>query len=297
MGGTTPRTFGHADCHCTIGWADPDREIGLPYQRQPGRRSAAAGGGTQRPHDQSLPMRTVIVTGAGSGIGASTAARFVSLGDHVYAADITTNETPPGSTPVECDVTDPVSVESAIRLAVAETGRLDVLINNAGVRTIGNVVTTTLGEWERVFAVNSTGVFLGCKFALPHMIERHQGAIVNVASMAAITPMRDRAAYCASKGAVIALTKQIALQYAGDGIRANAVCPGPTLTPFVRGALERAPDPAAAQAAYASRQPLGRLGNPDEIAMAIVYLASAEASFVTGVALEVDGGVSLVNSM
>ena len=145
-------------------------------------------------------------------------------------------------------------------------------------------------------AVNLTAVFLGCKFALPHMLKQASGAIVNVASAAGLNPLPNRAAYCANKAGVIGLTRQMALQYARQGVRVNAVCPGSTLTPFVRGVLTNTGDPAAAEAAVSERLPIGRFGRPEEIANAIAYLASDEASFITGSILDVDGGSNLVTA-
>ena len=178
-----------------------------------------------------------------------------------------------------------------IAAAVAATGRLDLICNNAGIGSTKDVVDCTVDEWDRVFAVNARGVFLGCKHAVAHMLERDGGVIVNTASVAGMIGLRDRAAYCASKAAVIALTKQIAVQYATRGIRCNCVCPGTVDSPWVARLLAEAPEPEAARASLVARQPLGRLGRPDEIADAICFLASDEAAFMTGSALVIDGGI------
>lgn len=242
--------------------------------------------------------RTVIVTGAGRGIGAATARKFLGLGDRVYGADLAFDEVPPGLVQAVCDIADPDAASGLAERAADETGRIDVLVNNAGIRVVADVVDTSVEDWDRLMAVNLRAVFLMCKFTLPRMLEQGSGAIVNVASNSGWHPIPDRAAYCASKAGVIGLTRQMALQYAGRGIRVTAVCPGNTLTPFTRGPMGfgRAADPAAAQAAQAERMPLGRSGEPEEIAAAIAYLASEEASFVIGAVLDVDGGSNLVSA-
>ena len=239
-------------------------------------------------------MRTVIVTGAGRGIGASTARKFLDLGDRVYGADLAFDEAPCELVEAVCDVTDPDAVSGLMERAVGETGRIDVLVNNAGIRVEADVIGTTIEDWDRLMAVNLRAVFLGCKFALPHMLEQASGVIVSVASVAGLNPIPDRAAYCASKAGVIGLTRQMALQYARQGIRVSAVCPGPTLTPFARRRMEESADPEAEAAAFAARLPVGRFAAPEEIASAIAFLASGEASFITGSVLDVDGGNNLV---
>ncbi|WP_406423669.1 glucose 1-dehydrogenase [Streptomyces sp. NBC_00873] len=235
--------------------------------------------------------RTVVVTGAGSGIGYEMAQQFLAEGADVYAADLNPDSVPSGTTPVRVDVTDAESVAAAIALAVDRTGRLDVLCNNAGASSTADPVSCTVEDWDRTFAVNARGVFLGTKFALPTMLEHRHGVIVNTASAAGLVGLKDRAAYCASKGAVIAFTKQVAVQYAGTGIRCNAICPGTVDSPWVGRLLAAAPDPEQARAALVARQPMGRLGQPSEIAAAAVYLASDDAAFITGTELVLDGGL------
>jgi NAD(P)-dependent dehydrogenase (short-subunit alcohol dehydrogenase family) len=240
--------------------------------------------------------RTVIVTGARGGIGESTAQKFLDLGDRVYGTDLAFDETPHDFTEVICDVTDPDAVSGLVERVVSETGRMDVLVNNAGIRVVKDVINTTIEEWDRMMAVNLTAVFLGCKFALPHMLEQASGVIVNVASTAGLNPIPNRAAYCANKAGVIGLTRQMALQYARQGVRVNAICPGATSTPFSRKNFEAQADPAAAEAAFSSRLPIGRFARAEEQANAIAYLASDKASFITGSILDVDGGSNLVTA-
>jgi NAD(P)-dependent dehydrogenase (short-subunit alcohol dehydrogenase family) len=175
--------------------------------------------------------------------------------------------------------------------AVRETGRVDIVCNNAGIGSTKDVASCTVEEWDRLFAVNARGVFLGCKYGVRQMLAQTGGVIVNTASVAGMVGLRDRAAYCASKAAVIGLTKQVAVQYASRGIRCNCVCPGTVDSPWVGRLLDEAEDPAAAREALVARQPLGRLAEPAEIAAAICYLASDEAAFVTGSTLVIDGGL------
>jgi NAD(P)-dependent dehydrogenase (short-subunit alcohol dehydrogenase family) len=229
--------------------------------------------------------RTAVVTGAASGIGKELAAIFRGEGATVIGADLTDSD-------VDCDVSREQDVQRLIETAIEETGRLDILCNNAGIGSTTDAIDATLDEWERVFAVNVRGVFLGTKYALPHMLHAGRGAIVNTASVAGVLGLRDRASYCASKGAVIAFTKQVAVQYAGTGVRCNCVCPGTVDSPWVGRLLDQADDPEAARAALVARQPLGRLGRPDEVAKLIAYLASDDADFVTGAAWLIDGGLA-----
>ena len=237
-------------------------------------------------------VRTVIVTGARGGIGEATARKFLDLGDRVYGADLDFDETSEELTEVVCDVTDPDAVSALVERVVSETGRIDVLVNNAGIRVEKDVINTTIEEWDRMMSVNLTAVFLGCKFSLPHMLKQASGAIVNVASNSGLNPLPNRAAYCANKAGVIGLTRQVALQYARQGVRVTAVCPGTTKTPYTKTFLEAS----GVEAAFSARLPIGRCGEPEEIANAIAYLASDDASFITGSILDVDGGSNLVTA-
>ena len=231
--------------------------------------------------------RTALVTGAGSGIGAAVARRLAAAGAHVILADLSLDAVEalarklgPEARALQLDVRDEEQV------APATTG-LDVLVNVAGIGSTTNAAETPLEVWEDVFAVNARGTFLCCKHAIPGMAARGGGSIVNVASVAALVGLRNRAAYCASKGAVVALTRALAVDHVGDGIRANAVCPGTVDSPWVRRLVD---DAGESLEALRARQPLGRLGTTDEIAEAVEYLISAE--FATGTVLVVDGGLT-----
>jgi len=237
--------------------------------------------------------RTAVVTGAASGIGREVVRMLLDEGAFVVAADRDLAGIPDGAMPVRADVSIEADVAGLVAATVAERGRLDVMCNNAGVGSTADVVSCSVEEWDRVFAVNVRGVFLGCKHAATQMLAQDGGGvIVNTASVAGLVGLRDRAAYCASKGAVISLTKQVAVQYASRGVRCNCVCPGTVDTPWVGRLLDAAPDAAEARRALVARQPLGRLGTAAEVAEAICYLASEAAAFATGTALVLDGGIA-----
>jgi NAD(P)-dependent dehydrogenase (short-subunit alcohol dehydrogenase family) len=236
--------------------------------------------------------RTAVVTGAASGIGAEMVRMLLEEGAVVIAADLDPSGVPDGAIGTKCDVSQPDDVQAMIELAVERTGRIDALFNNAGIGSTADPVSCTLEDWERVFAVNVTGVFLGTKYALPHMLAAGSGSIVNTSSVAGLVGLPNRTSYCASKGAVTALTKQVAVQYAGTGVRCNCVCPGTVDSPWVGRLMEESGDAEAARVALTARQPMGRLGQPIEIAKAALYLASDDAAFVTGTALVIDGGLT-----
>ena len=186
------------------------------------------------------------------------------------------------ATDVQLDVRD----EEAVREVTRD---VHVLANIAGIGSTTAATETPLDVWEDVFAVNARGTFLCCKHAIPGMVERGGGSIVNMASVAGLVGLRNRAAYCASKGAVIALTRALAVDHVGHGVRVNAVCPGTVDSPWVRRLVEEVGE---SLDALRARQPLGRLGTPDEIAEAVLYLASDDAAFVTGTAFVIDGGLT-----
>lgn len=235
--------------------------------------------------------KTAIVTGAASGIGQEMARQLHDEGATVFAADLSTDGVPPGCTALDVDVCDEQAVARMVAAALDATGKIDLLFNNAGIGSTADVLTCTTEEWDQLFRVNVRGVFFGIRAALPHMLARRSGSIVNTASVAGLVGLRDRAAYCASKGAVVALTRQVALQVADQGVRCNCVCPGTVDSPWVGRLLAKSGDPEKARAALVARQPMGRLGRPVEIAKAALYLASEDAAFVTGEALVIDGGI------
>jgi 2-keto-3-deoxy-L-fuconate dehydrogenase len=226
--------------------------------------------------------KRALVTGAGSGIGAAVARRLAADGAEVIVADLYPEAVADelGAQPVVLDVRH----EAQVEFAMAD---LDVLVNCAGIGSTTNAPETTLEVWENVFAVNARGTFLCCKYAIPGMAARGGGSIVNMASVAGLIGLRNRAAYCASKGAVISLTRALAVDHVDDGIRVNAVAPGTVDSPWVRRLVE---DVGESFDALRTRQPLGRLGTPEEIADAVAYLATAE--FVTGSVLVIDGGLT-----
>jgi meso-butanediol dehydrogenase / (S,S)-butanediol dehydrogenase / diacetyl reductase len=193
---------------------------------------------------------------------------------------------------IAVDVSKSEQVKAMIDATLAEFGRLDVLVNNAGYGTFGTVVDTDEQEWDHLMATNVRGVFLCCKYAIPAMRANGGGVIVNVASVVAAVGIRSRAPYVASKGAVAALTRAIALDHMAEGIRCNAVAPGTIDTPYYDEVVKRAPDAAAFRNGLEARQPLGRLGTPEEIADGILFLACDESRFATGSILTIDGGMT-----
>lgn len=236
--------------------------------------------------------RSVIVTGGGSGIGAEMVRLFAAEGARVLAADLDPGDVPAGVLAHRVNVSQPDEMRAMVAAALESFGRVDVLCNNAGVGSTADVLGTSLEEWEHVFAINVRGTFLGTQAVLPAMLEAGSGVIVNTASVAGMIGLPNRASYCASKGAVIALTKQVAVQYAGTGVRCNCVCPGTIDSPWVAGLLAQAEDPAQRRAELIARQPVGRMGTPTEVAKAALYLASDDADFVTGSAFVIDGGIT-----
>jgi NAD(P)-dependent dehydrogenase (short-subunit alcohol dehydrogenase family) len=235
--------------------------------------------------------KRAFVTGAGSGIGEAVARALHAEGAHVTLADVAgdraqaiADELGEGRADARAlDVRD----EAAVREALP--AELDVLANVAGIGSTTTAPDTPLDVWEDVFAVNARGTFLTCKHALPAMIARRSGNIVNMASIAGVVGLRNRAAYCASKGAVVALTRALAIDHVGDGVRVNAVAPGTVGSPWVQRLVTEAGE---SLDDLRARQPMGRLGEPDEIAEAVLYLASDAAAFVTGSILTIDGGLT-----
>jgi NAD(P)-dependent dehydrogenase (short-subunit alcohol dehydrogenase family) len=251
-----------------------------------------------------LDKKIAFVTGAGSGIGEQIARLFAQQGAHVILNDIRVDaaervaseiRAAVGSTRTQqLDVAEESQVKAAIERVAATEGRLDILVNNAGVSHVGTVLETSLEDWERVMSVNARGVFLCAREGVRQMLAQSPvgGVIINMSSVAATIGIDRRLAYSASKGAVLALTRSIAIDFVTQGIRCNAICPGTVQTPFVEGYLARnfAGHEDEVRQQLHARQPIGRMGRPDEIAYAALYLASDEAAFVTGSTLVIDGG-------
>jgi NAD(P)-dependent dehydrogenase (short-subunit alcohol dehydrogenase family) len=250
-----------------------------------------------------LADKVCLITGGGSGIGRASALAFAAEGATVAIADVdaeaaeatvamiaASGGSAAWSQPV--DVTDPDATMDLAAEVVAAHGRIDVLFNNAGIAGVGTVHETSVDLWDRVIAVNVRGVFLVARAVVPHMIAAGRGSIINMSSTIAEIGLANRASYAASKGAVLALTRQMQADYAGYGIRVNALLPGTIHTPFVdRYLRDSYDDPVAGLESLKQRQLTGDLGRPEDVAMAALYLASDESRFVLGSGMYVDGGV------
>jgi 2-keto-3-deoxy-L-fuconate dehydrogenase len=237
-----------------------------------------------------LQGKTALVTGAASGIGAEVARTFAREGAKVVLVDRDKTCGPEGSLTFEGDVSDAAFAESTVAAVVKAWGRLDIVLTAAGMSVGKTLLETTEEEWDRVFAVNAKGTFLWVKAALKPMIAGGGGSVITVASQIPLSGGRNTASYASSKGAVIALTKSVALDYAADKVRANALAPGAIDTPFLQRSFKRAVDPAAARQRSIDRHPMGRFGTVEEVAKAALFLASDESSFTTGSVLMVEGG-------
>lgn len=233
-----------------------------------------------------------LVTGGASGIGAATATLLMEGGARVAVLDRATQGSPTGAHPIACDVTDSQSVDSAIEEVIATFGRLDIVVNNAGIGAIGDVAANDDAEWARVLDVNVIGMARVARAALPYLRRSTDAAIVNTCSAVAFLGVRQRALYSASKGAIEGLTLAMAADHVREGIRVNAVAPGTTMTPWIDRLLDAADDRASTEQALRERQPLGRLVTADEVARAIAYLASPLSASTTGAILRVDGGMT-----
>jgi len=250
-----------------------------------------------------LENKSCLITGSASGIGKATAQLFAREGARLVLADIdaedlarTGEELKSGGASVETvitDVADSSQVQAMLALTLKAYGRLDVLVNNAGYGIAATAEATDEEAWDRLMAVNVKGVFLGSKYAVPIMREQGGGVIVNTASVTSVMAIANRAAYVASKGAVAGLTRAMALDHAKDGIRVNCVAPGTIETPYFKEIFAQSPDPTALRKELEARHVMNRLGTPEEIANAILFLACDESSFATGSTVFIDGGMSI----
>jgi NAD(P)-dependent dehydrogenase (short-subunit alcohol dehydrogenase family) len=250
---------------------------------------------------RGLAGRVAVVTGGGSGLGAACAARLAAEGCPVAVLDLRAHAAEKvaaaivadggRAVAIACDVSGDDSVAAAVERCVDELGAPRVLVNSAGIApTEGGVTSCPPERWDQVMAVNVRGTYLTARHALPPMIDAGGGAVVNLSSVFGFRGLPGECAYAASKAAIVNLTRQMSLDQAGHDVRVNCVCPSDCDTPMIDGLVARDADPVAAKARLAEAIPLGRLGRAEEVASAVAFLASDEASFITGVALPVDGG-------
>jgi len=237
-----------------------------------------------------LAGKVCVITGTASGIGAESARLFAAEGATVVGIDLSTEAE--GGLTIEADVSDEGQVVEAFRRVNDEFGRIDVLMNNAGINPTddGSVLETSLESWQRVQDVNLRSVFLCCKHGVPHLLAAGGGSVINVASfVATIGAAVSQISYTASKGGVLALSRELGVEFADRGVRVNALCPGPVNTPLLKELFAKDPERAAKRLVHI---PMGRFGEPEEIAKAALFLASDDSSFVTASTFLVDGGLS-----
>src|SRR5271154_2565715 len=236
-----------------------------------------------------LESKVCVVTGASGGIGAATVAVFQREGARVVGVDLADGA--PGDMSLKVDVTDEQQVSAMYSDAVAEFGRIDVLVNNAGISPAddGSVLDTTLAAWDHVQEVNLRSVFLCCKHGIPHLLEGGGGSVINTASFVAVMgAATSQISYTASKGGVLALSRELGVEFARQGVRVNALCPGPVNTPLLQELFAKDPERAARRLVHV---PMGRFAEPEEIAAAAAFLASDDASFITASSFLVGGGI------
>jgi NAD(P)-dependent dehydrogenase (short-subunit alcohol dehydrogenase family) len=246
---------------------------------------------------ERLQDRVAVITGAGSGIGLATARRFAAEGARVIAVDISEESGKAvadevGGEFVAADVSDEEQVKALFDGVAERHGRVDIAFNNAGISPPDDdsILVTGLDAWERVLKVNTTSVFFCCKYAIPHMQRQGKGSIINTASFVALLgAATSQIAYTASKGGVLAMTRELGVQFAREGIRINALCPGPVATPLLMDLFAKDPERAARRLVHV---PMGRFAEPAEIAAAVAFLASDDASFMTASQFVVDGGIT-----
>ncbi len=250
-----------------------------------------------------LRNKVAIITGAGSGIGRTTALLFSEEGAQVAIVEIDEER---GQDTVDMirgkgeeallvptDITDSSQIKSMVNKVIETYGKMNILVNNAGLYLQGDAISTNEKQWDKIMMVNLRAAFLCCKYCIPQMIESKGGVVINVSSEAGIVAIKNQVAYNTSKAGLISLTKSIALDFASQNIRANCVCPGTTQTPLVASVLAKQADPERARREVEKVRPANRLGKPEEIAYGILYLASDESSYATGAVLSIDGGYTV----
>lgn len=249
-----------------------------------------------------LTGKVALITGAASGIGRAVAVRFAQEGARVAVADWNASggeetvrlvaNSGGESIFVEVDVSSEDDVKRMVQATISAYGRIDILCNNAAIQVFGTIPETPVADWHRVMDVNLKGVYLGCKYVIPHMVEQGGGSIVNTSSALGIVGDPDLPAYGATKGGILAMTAAMAQAHGRQNIRVNSICPGDVATPLVMEYFEHQPDPEGARQRVEGEYALGRIAQPEEIANVALFLASDESSFVTGTYILVDGGLT-----